>query len=191
MFSCVAASTARPVVVAARRNGDAAQQRRRSVQVRASSSNVASVAPTTVTTTVRNDRAAAMSMMRQSRRMGVMARAAEGEPTETTTAKDDVEDIPPWERREIEKKAAMEKGGLPWPAYLGLSVIVAIASIGSCFELTYGNPIFGVVQSDSGAYKPILFWFIVTGFPLTAFLWTKGIAGANEAAELQDKLDGY
>ena len=83
------------------------------------------------------------------------------------------------------------EGGLPWPAYLGLAAIVAIASVGSCFELTYSNPIFGVVQSDSFMYKPILYWLIFTGFPLAAFLWSKGIAGANEAAELQDKLDGY
>ena len=55
----------------------------------------------------------------------------------------------------------------------------------------YGNPIFGVVGPDSFLYKPILYWFIGTGFPLAAFLWTKGIAGANEAAELQDELDGY
>ena len=61
----------------------------------------------------------------------------------------------------------------------------------SCFELNYGNPIFGVVGPDSFLYKPILYWFIGTGFPLAAFLWTKGIAGANEAAELQDELDGY
>jgi hypothetical protein len=30
-------------------------------------------------------------------------------------------------------------GGLPWPAYLGFAVIVAIASVGSCFELTYSR----------------------------------------------------
>jgi hypothetical protein len=91
----------------------------------------------------------------------------------------------------MEKKAAMEKGGLPWPAYLGLAAIVTIASVGSCFELAYGNPIFGVVGPDSFAYKPILFWFIGTGFPLAAFLFVKGVEGANEAAELQDRLDGY
>mmetsp|Transcript_36811 Transcript_36811/g.91654 ORF Transcript_36811/g.91654 Transcript_36811/m.91654 type:complete len:213 (-) Transcript_36811:401-1039(-) len=117
-------------------------------------------------------------------RRRVVARAADKDPSEA-------EDVPPWERREIEKKAAMEKGGLPWPAYLGIAVIIAIASIGSCFELAYGNAIFGVVDQDSFAYKPILYWFIGTGFPLTAYLWIKGIAGANEAAELQDKLDGY
>ena len=120
-----------------------------------------------------------------------MTRAAEEEGAPATTSADDVEDIPPWERRELEKKAAMEKGGLPWPAYLGLAAIVCIASVGSCFELTYSNPIFGVVYPDSFMYKPILYWLIFTGFPLAAFLWSKGIDGANEAAELQDKLDGY
>ena len=104
---------------------------------------------------------------------------------------DDLDEMPPWERREMEKKAAMEKGGLPWPAYLGLAAIVTIASVGSCFELAYSNPIFGVVGSDSFAYKPILYWFIGTGFPLAAFLFVKGVEGANEAAELQDRLDGY
>ena len=122
---------------------------------------------------------------------GVVAAAAEEESAPSTATEEDLEDMPPWERRELEKKAAMEKGGLPWPAYLGLAAIVAIASVGSCFELTYSNPIFGVVQSDSFMYKPILYWLIFTGFPLAAFLWSKGIAGANEAAELQDKLDGY
>lgn len=122
-------------------------------------------------------------------RASVVTRAEEETKAGATTADDD--EMPPWERRELMKKAAMEKGGLPWPAYLGLAVIVAIASIGSCFELNYGNPIFGVVGPDSFLYKPILYWFIGTGFPLAAFLWTKGIAGANEAAELQDELDGY
>lgn len=192
MFCC-AASTARPQqLVLAARNGGATQQqqqlRRRSVQVRSCrTANVASAARVVI---------ADGRVMRRSivgggvGRMGVKVRAEKKEGA-STTAEDEVEDMPPWERRELEKKAAMEKGGLPWPAYLGLSVIVCIASIGSCFELTYGNPIFGVVQSDSFAYKPILYWLIGTGFPLTAFLWTKGIAGANEAAELQDKLDGY
>ena len=122
-------------------------------------------------------------------RIGVVVRAGEEQKAGATTADDD--EMPPWERRELMKKAAMEKGGLPWPAYLGLSVIVSIAAIGSCFELNYGNPIFGIVGPDSFLYKPILYWFIGTGFPLAAFLWTKGIAGANEAAELQDELDGY
>lgn len=142
-------------------------------------------------TAVRRSVGVGVGVVRAEQRRGVVMRAEEKDGGASTGAAEDVEDMPPWERREIEKKAAMEKGGLPWPAYLGLAAIVCIASVGSCFELTYGNPIFGVVQPDSFAYKPILYWFIGTGFPLTAFLWSKGIAGANEAAELQDKLDGY
>jgi len=63
--------------------------------------------------------------------------------------------------------------------------------VNECKPLTYGNPIFGVIGSDSFAYKPILWWLILTGFPLTAYLWVQGISGANEAAELQDKMDGF
>ena len=120
----------------------------------------------------------------------MMTRASEDDTKKTGRATED-DEMPPWERREQEKKAAMEKGGLPWPAFLGLASIVGIASVGSCFELAYSNPIFGVVQSDSFAYKPILFWLIGTGFPLCAFLFVQGVKGANEASELQDKLDGY
>ena len=63
------------------------------------------------------------------RRIGVVVRAGEEQKAGATTADDD--EMPPWERRELMKKAAMEKGGLPWPAYLGLSAIVSIAAIAS------------------------------------------------------------
>ena len=69
----------------------------------------------------------------------VRAEGGDGKPAE------EVEDLPPWERREIEKKAAMEKGGLPWPLFLLFGVFVGIASVGSCFELASSNAIFGVV----------------------------------------------
>lgn len=172
MFALTAAATARPVSTAANR----VVASRRAARV----GNVASSSTTFARATISRARGAV-----------AVTRAAEEEGAPATTSADDVEDIPPWERRELEKKAAMEKGGLPWPAYLGLAAIVCIASVGSCFELTYSNPIFGVVYPDSFMYKPILYWLIFTGFPLAAFLWSKGIDGANEAAELQDKLDGY
>ena len=168
MFSVTAAATVRPVVAAG---------------ARASARRVARAAPPASARAVRSSFAA-----RPARR-STLARAAEEEAGSKTV--DDLDEMPPWERREMEKKAAMEKGGLPWPAYLGLAAIVTIASVGSCFELAYGNPIFGVVGPDSFAYKPILYWFIGTGFPLAAFLFVKGVEGANEAAELQDRLDGY
>ena len=113
---------------------------------------------------------------------------AAGSDDDATATEDEV---PIWERREIERKAAADKGGLPWPVYLLGSVIVLIASTGSVFEYAYKNPIFGVVNADSGLYAPILGWFVFTGFPLAGWLWKKGIDGANEASELQDKMDGY
>ena len=117
-------------------------------------------------------------------------RAADETPT-TAEKDDEKEDIPPWERRELEKKAQQESGELPWPVFLLGSAITLVAATGSCFEWTFEKPIFGVVESTSGLYKPILGWFIVTGFPLSAYLWTKGIEGANKASELTDRLDGY
>lgn len=125
-----------------------------------------------------------------SSRVVVIPRATDDEPSASTTRADD-DEIPIWERRDIERKAAESRGGVPWPAYLLLSVIVLIAATGSVFEYAYKNPIFGVVQSDSGLYAPILGWFVFTGFPLAGWFWKKGIDGANEASELQDKMDGY
>ena len=160
MFTLTAAATARPVSTAANR----VVASRRAARV----GNVASSSTTFARATISRARGAV-----------ALTRAADEEGAPATTSADDVEDIPPWERRELEKKAAMEKGGLPWPAYLGLAAIVAIASVGSCFELTYSNPIFGVVYPDSFMYKPILYWLIFTGFPLAAFLWSKGIDGCQ------------
>lgn len=159
---------------------------------------ITATAKTTTTTTRRSRRTAparASRVVSASRRECVIVRAAEQDddastaPSAASTANDD--EIPIWERREIERAAAEAKGGLPWPAYLLLSVIVLIAATGSIFEYTYKNPIFGVVTSDSGLYAPILGWFVFTGFPLAGWFWMKGIAGANEASELQDKMDGY
>jgi hypothetical protein len=173
LFSVTAAATARPLVAVGVSRAASARRVARSTMP-ASLSTTGSTLRTT-----HGFRGAVM-----------MTRASEDDTKKTGRATED-DEMPPWERREQEKKAAMEKGGLPWPAFLGLASIVGIASVGSCFELAYSNPIFGVVQSDSFAYKPILFWLIGTGFPLCAFLFVQGVKGANEASELQDKLDGY
>ena len=100
------------------------------------------------------------------------------------------EDIPVG-ATEMEKKLSKESGEFPWPVFLLGSLITLLAATGSVFEWTFSKPIFGVVDASSGLYKPILGWFIVTGFPLSAILWTKGIEGANKASELTDKMDGY
>ena len=122
MFACASASAVRPVAAAARTGGAT----RRSVQMRPCSLG---------------------GGVGVSRRSGVVVYAEDGKEGAgmSKAAAEEAEDMPPWERKELEKKAAMEKGGLPWPAYLGFSAIVCIASVGSCFELAYGNPIFGVV----------------------------------------------
>lgn len=103
------------------------------------------------------------------------------------------EDLPPWVRRERERElaAAAGKKGLPWPLYLVFSCLVAIAAVGSIFEYTGRNPIFGVIQPDSPLWAPVLGLFALTGLPTAAFLFFKGVNAANEAAELQDRVDGY
>ena len=123
----------------------------------------------------------------------VVARATDGdvEVEAKTQSSTDDDDVPIWERRELEKRATAARGGIPWPLYLLGSVIVLIAATGSVFEYAYGNPIFGVVTKDSWAYAPILGWFVFTGYPLAGWFWMKGISGANEASEMQDKIDGY
>ena len=65
------------------------------------------------------------------------------------------------------------------------------AQTGSLFEFSAGNPIFGVVNSDSPLYTPILATFFVTGYPTSAFLFSKCVAAANEASAEADKQDGY
>ena len=63
--------------------------------------------------------------------------------------------------------------------------------MGSCFELAYKNPIFGLVGPENFLYYPILGIFILTG-PFTAWkLWSKAISAANAETERMDKQDGY
>jgi len=102
---------------------------------------------------------------------------------------DDDEEEPIWIRRERAAEAAPKD--LPFGIYLILSAIIAIAATGSIFEYSYGNPIFGIIDKSSGLWAPILIWFIVTGFPLSAYLFYKAVSVANEQAENMDKLDGY
>ena len=91
----------------------------------------------------------------------------------------------------MEKKARDESGEFPWPAFILASFVVLVAATGSVFEWTFSKPVFGIIGSDSWLYRPILGLFVFAGFPAAAFLWSKGIKGANEASELANKLDGY
>jgi hypothetical protein len=63
--------------------------------------------------------------------------------------------------------------------------------VGSIFEYVDKNPVFGVLQPDNPLWAPVLLFMGVTGLPTAGFLFYKGVQGANEAAELQDKMDGY
>mmetsp|Transcript_14564 Transcript_14564/g.40977 ORF Transcript_14564/g.40977 Transcript_14564/m.40977 type:complete len:167 (-) Transcript_14564:171-671(-) len=104
---------------------------------------------------------------------------------------EEVEDLPPWVRREQEKKAAQQLGDLPFGLYLLLSSFVAIAAVGSIFEFANKNPLFGVIEPDSPVWAPILLFFSITGVPMAGFLFVKAITAANKAAEAMDNLDGY
>ena len=68
---------------------------------------------------------------------------------------------------------------------------LAPSQVGSIFEFIDRNPVFGVLQPDNPAWAPVLRFMSITGLPMAGFLFYKGVTGANEAAELQDKLDGY
>lgn len=97
-----------------------------------------------------------------------------------------------WVRREKERELqAAGKGEVPWPLYLVASVLVAIAAVGSIFEYVDGNAVFGVIPPDSPLWAPVLGLFAFTGIPMAGFLFFKGVNAANEAAERQDRMDGY
>lgn len=61
---------------------------------------------------------------------------------------------------------------------------------GSLFEWSAGNPVFGVLGSDSPLYGPVLGVFVFTGLPLSAYLFSRCVAAANADSERADKLDG-
>lgn len=91
--------------------------------------------------------------------------------------------------------------------------------IGSVFEYVNQRPAFGVLNSDSVFYAPLLGFFAFTGIPtsvsleftliivslhqitmfadrifflqIQAFLWFKSVQIANKEAEEQDRRDGY
>jgi len=63
--------------------------------------------------------------------------------------------------------------------------------VGSIFEWTNKNPIFGVVPASSFLYTPILGLFAVTGVPMAGYLFYLGVTAANKLSEEMDKSDGY
>lgn len=66
-----------------------------------------------------------------------------------------------------------EPKDLPFGVYLLFSSFCAIAAIGSIFEYSAHNAIFGVIQPDNFLYTPILGFFAITGLPTAGFLFFK------------------
>ncbi|RWW29096.1 hypothetical protein GW17_00006399 [Ensete ventricosum] len=106
-------------------------------------------------------------------------------------ARPDSDEPPPWARDEGNKATSQSSVKIPFFVYLLASVITAIAAIGSVFEYVNQKPVFGVLQSDSVFYAPLLGFFAFTGIPTSAVLWFKSVEAANKESEEQDKRDGY
>lgn len=136
----------------------------------------------------------------RSRRLTVFAvtegsakKSSKSEPEEQpipSWAKPDSEEPPPWARNEAERSSS-SSFELPFYVYLLSSAITAIAAIGSVFEYINQKPVFGVLDSDSIFYAPLLGFFAFTGIPTSGFLWFKSVQAANKEAEEQDRRDGY
>ncbi|KAG9456596.1 hypothetical protein H6P81_001104 [Aristolochia fimbriata] len=107
-----------------------------------------------------------------------------------TWAKPDSDEPPPWAREE-QNPSSFPAFEVPYYAYLLASAVTAIAAIGSVFEYINQKPVFGVLNSDSVFYAPLLGFFACTGIPTSGFLWFKSVQAANKAAEEQDRRDGY
>ncbi|PRQ47156.1 uncharacterized protein LOC133714985 [Rosa rugosa] len=106
-------------------------------------------------------------------------------------ARPDSEEPPPWAQSEGKKDDSKEGFEVPFYVYLLASAVTAIAAIGSVFEYVNDKPVFGVLNSDSIFYAPVLGFFAFTGIPTSAFLWFRSVQAANKEAEEQDKRDGY
>ncbi|GAB2230953.1 hypothetical protein Droror1_Dr00027233 [Drosera rotundifolia] len=137
------------------------------------------------------------SQSRKPRRFTVVA-ASEGsasseksEETIPSWARPDSIEPPPWARNEGKGNDLKQSFEIPYYGYLLASAVTAIAAIGSVFEYANQRPVFGVVNSDSIFYVPILGFFAITGIPTAAFLWFKAVRIANEEAEEQDRSDGF
>ncbi|KAL1199766.1 hypothetical protein V5N11_013031 [Cardamine amara subsp. amara] len=125
----------------------------------------------------------------------VVTQATEGsrksKESEPSWANPDSDEPPPWARDEGRSSTSQESFEIPFYVYLLASAITAIAAIGSVFEYSSKNPVFGVLESDSIFYTPVLGFFAFTGIPTSIFLWFKSVEAANKEAQEQDKRDGF
>lgn len=122
------------------------------------------------------------------------AKSKPSDPKIPSWAKPDSDELPPWARKEGKGKTAdpaEQAFQIPFYVYLLSSAIVAIAAVGSMFEYVNQKPVFGLLNSDSVFYAPVLGFFALSGIPTSVFLWFKSIETANKAAEEQDRQDGY
>ncbi|XP_031257493.1 uncharacterized protein LOC116127810 [Pistacia vera] len=119
------------------------------------------------------------------------AKSSKSEETIPSWAKPDSEEPPPWARQEAKDYSSQQGFEIPFYVYLLASTITAIAAIGSIFEYVNQKPVFGILNSDSIFYAPLLGFFAFTGIPTSAFLWFKSVQAANKEAEDQDRRDGY
>lgn len=114
------------------------------------------------------------------------------EETLPTWARPDSDEPPPWAQGEGNGIGFQQQSfEVPFFVYLLASAVTAIAAIGSVFEYVNQKPVFGILNSDSVFYAPVLGFFAFTGIPTSAFLWFKSVQVANKEAEEQDKRDGY
>lgn len=118
------------------------------------------------------------------------AKSSESEETIPSWARPDSDEPPPWASGES-KDTSQQSFEIPFFVYLLASAVTAIAAIGSIFEYVNQRPVFGILNSDSIFYAPLLGFFAFTGIPTSAFLWFKSVEAANKEAEEQDKRDGY
>ncbi|OWM66514.1 uncharacterized protein LOC116201776 [Punica granatum] len=120
------------------------------------------------------------------------AESSKSEETLPSWARPDADEPPPWARDEGQGSGSQQQSfEIPFFVYLLASAVTAIAAIGSVFEYVNQRPVFGVLNSDSIFYAPLLGFFAFTGIPTSAFLWFKSVQVANKEAEDQDRRDGY
>uniref|UniRef100_A0A2P2JYQ3 Uncharacterized protein LOC103484254 n=1 Tax=Rhizophora mucronata TaxID=61149 RepID=A0A2P2JYQ3_RHIMU len=120
------------------------------------------------------------------------AKPRESEETIPSWARPDSDEPPPWARDEVKELSSSKQSlQVPFYVYLLASAVTAIAAIGSAFEYINQRPVFGILNSDSVFYAPLLGFFAFTGIPTSAFLWFKSVQAANKEADEQDRRDGY
>ncbi|KAK9074836.1 hypothetical protein SSX86_003157 [Deinandra increscens subsp. villosa] len=124
-------------------------------------------------------------------KLTVFAVKGDEEQSTPSWAKPGSDEPPPWARNETQQSSSSSGFELPFFVYLLASAITAIAAIGSVFEYVNQKPVFGLLNSDSIFYAPVLGFFAVTGVPTAAFLWFKSVQVANKEAEEQDRRDGF